>query len=459
MSAPTPATLLLEDGTVFHGTACGARGETCGEVCFNTSMTGYEEIISDPSYAGQLIVMTYPHIGNYGVNSADLQNDELHLRGLVVRDMCWTPSNWRCEESLPSLLVKRGIVAIEGIDTRALTRHIRDHGAMRAILSTVDTDESSLLAKVQASLGIVGVNLVKGVSHPDIVDVPALDATGNPTTALHHVIAYDCGAKRSIITGLQQVGCAVTRVPWDYPAHEVLARVGAFTGSNRIDGVFFSNGPGDPSAVPETSSYMAEFLGQVPVFGICLGHQMMSIAAGATIEKLSSGHHGGNQPVMNLRTGVVEITAQNHGFGLVFPSLGDLLPETSGGIDEHFDDLREWSARRIAPVVRNERFGRIQLTHVNLNDGTPEGMAFLDIPAFSVQYHPEANPGPHDAAYLFEAFVRLMDRRDDFLDIDMTTHRLATFGTSHAGGATDPATGAHPVASLDDSNSHGEGMA
>ncbi len=448
--ASTPATLLLEDGTVFHGTACGALGETCGEICFNTSMTGYEEIISDPSYAGQIVAMTYPHIGNYGVNAADLQNDELHLRGLVVRDMCWTPSNWRAEESLPHLLFERGIVAIEGIDTRALTRHLRDHGAMRAILSTVDGDEPSLLAKVRASQSIVGVNLVRDVSHPDIVGFPALDAKGDPVAARYRVIAYDCGAKRSIITGLQRAGCAVTRVPWDHPASEVLA---ARATDGGIDGVFFSNGPGDPGSVSETSDRVAALLGKVPLFGICLGHQMMSIAAGARIEKLPFGHHGGNQPVMNLRTGVVEITAQNHGFGLVFPSLGDLVPEESGGIDAHFDDLREWSTLHVTPVVRNARFGRIQLTHVNLNDGTPEGMAFLDVPAFSVQYHPEASPGPHDAAYLFEAFTRLMDGRDDFLDIDMTAHRLGMPGAE--GGVPD----IRPTTGPGGPGTHGEGVA
>ena len=233
------------------------------------------------------------------------------------------------------------------------------------------------------------------------------------------VVAYDCGIKRGILEGLVRAGCELTVVPWDTPASEVLAQ--------QPDGVFLSNGPGDPDAVTVTYEQVQELLGRVPVFGICLGHQMISLACGATMEKLKFGHRGGNQPVMNLLTGRVEITAQNHGFGLVWPSLGALVPELSGGIAEHpaDGDLRFWVRAGVAPVVQNERFGRIRLTHVNLNDGTPEGIQLLDVPAFSVQYHPEASPGPTDAHYLFRAFTRLMDGEPDYLSIDISQDRLA----------------------------------
>ena len=401
-----PALLVLEDGAVFRGTACAAEGEVFGEICFNTSLEGYLEVITDPSYAGQIVTMTYPQIGNYGVNPDDCQADKPALRGLVVRDMCATPSNWRSAMSLPDYLRRQGVVAIEGVDTRALVRHVRDNGAMRAALSTEDIDEESLLAKVRASQSIVGANLVSGVSCDEahaFSDLPKSHAfaVAPPAPRARRVIAYDCGAKRSILRNLVRAGCDLAVVPWDTPAEDVLA--------TKPDGVFLSNGPGDPEAVEDTYTQVEKLLGKVPVFGICLGHQMISKAAGASIEKLKFGHRGGNHPVMNLLTGRVEITAQNHGFGLVFPSLGELIPELSGGFKGHEDDLRFWVRAGIAPVVQNERFGRIRLTHVNLNDGTAEGIAFLDIPAFSVQYHPEASPGPTDAHYLFTAFMRLMD--------------------------------------------------
>ena len=430
-----PALLVLEDGAVFSGTSCAAQGEVFGEICFNTSLEGYLEVITDPSYAGQIITMTYPQIGNYGVNREDCQSEKPALRGLVVRDMCQVPSNWRSELTLPDFLRENNVVAIEGVDTRALVRHVRDNGAQRAVLSTLDTDAESLLAKVRASESIVGVNLAETVSRSEkatfgIDDLPKTQAfaLSAPAPAKYKVVAYDCGAKLSIFQNLVRVGCELTAVPWDTPAEDVLAM--------NPDGVFLSNGPGDPDAVSGTYTQVEKLLGKVPVFGICLGHQMMSKAAGAQIDKLKFGHRGGNQPVMNLVSGQVEITAQNHGFGLVFPSLGKLVPELSGGVAEHpaDGDLRFWSQRRIAPVVENERFGRIRLTHVNLNDGTCEGIQLLDQNAFSVQYHPEANPGPTDAHYLFMAFCRLMDGDADYLNINISQDRLAgwVFGSKEA---------------------------
>ncbi len=415
------AKLVLEDGTVFTGYSVAAEGEAFGEVCFNTSLEGYLEVISDPSYAGQIITMTYPQIGNYGVNLDDLQSDSLALRGLVVHDMCFTPSNWRSTQSLPEFLSERGVVAIAGIDTRALTAHLRDNGAQKGVISTLDLDDESLLAKVKESPSIVGVNLAKTVSREAASSFDELPASHNfavaaPLPKKYKVVAYDCGVKRSILQGLLRVGAELTIVPWNTPAEEVLAM--------NPDGVFLSNGPGDPDAVSETYEQVQKLIGKVPLFGICLGHQMISLASGASMEKLKFGHRGGNQPVMNLRTQRVEITAQNHGFGLLFDSLGPLVPELSDGETEHVSDLRHWVKAGVAPVVQNERFGRIQLTHVNLNDGTAEGIAFLDQPCFSVQYHPEASPGPTDAHYLFTAFARLMDGDADYLNIDIAADRL-----------------------------------
>ncbi len=406
----TPRALLaLEDGSVFEGFCAGAEGETFGEVVFNTSMVGYQEIVSDPSYAGQIVTLTYPQVGNYGVCEEVMQSPELHLRGLVVHDMCRTPSNWTSAGSLPELLRSRGVVAIDGVDTRALTLLLRDKGAMRGAISTVDLDPQSLVARVQASPRISEHNFVPDVSPR------ALKTVAAEGEERFRVVAFDCGMKEGILHGLTSRGCTVTVVPWDTPAEDVLAL--------DPDGVFFSNGPGDPEQVGPTAQAAAQIIGKKPVFGICLGNQLISIAAGAAIEKLPFGHHGGIEPVMNLLTDKVEITAQNHNYGLVFSSLGAIVPELSGGYAEHVDDLREWSRRKVAPVVSTERYGRVRLTHVNLNDGTPEGIQFLDAPAFSVQYHPEACPGPHDSAYLFEAFCRLMEGRDDYLAIDVREGR------------------------------------
>lgn len=436
-----PAILLLEDGTVFYGRACGAVGTATGEVCFNTSLEGYFEVLTDPSYAGQIVTMTYPQIGNYGVNLADAQCDghlesEVRdspasrvpaLRGMVVRDMCRVPSNWRSMMSLPEYLAERGVVAIEGVDTRALVQHLRRYGSQMGIVSSEEFDLEVLSEKLEAAPRLVGENLVKTVSCAspytfsieDLAESHAFAFSQTPNhRASYRVVAYDCGVKRGILEGLVRAGCELTVVPWDTPADEVLAM--------RPDGVFLSNGPGDPDAVHETYDQVNRLIGRVPVFGICLGHQMLGLAAGVRIEKLKYGHRGGNQPVMNLLTRRVEITAQNHGFGLVFSSLGPLVPELSGGFADHPDDgdLRFWAERSIAPVVSNERFGRIRLTHVNLNDGTAEGIQLLDNPAFCVQYHPEAFPGPTDAHYLFTAFARLMDGDEDYLRIDIAADRL-----------------------------------
>ena len=423
---PRPCMLVLADGAVFYGRACGARGEATGEICFNTSLEGYLEVLTDPSYAGQIITMTYPQIGNYGVNLEDVQSAKPALRGMVVHDMCRTPHNWRSDMSVPEFLEKHGIVAIEGVDTRALTRHIRDFGAPTAIISTEDLDPASLKAKVDAAPSIVGINLARTVScdEPHSFAADALPASqafavAAPAEPRYKVVAYDCGAKLSILQNLVRAGAELTVVPWNTPAEDVLAM--------SPDGVFLSNGPGDPDAVEETYTQVKQLIGKVPVFGICLGHQMVSLACGGKMEKLKFGHRGGNQPVMNLISGRVEITAQNHGFGLIFPSLGDLIPELSGGVSEHpaDGDLRFWVEKHVAPVVRNDAFGRIRLTHVNLNDGTCEGIQLLDQPCFCVQYHPEASPGPTDAHYLFTAFMRLMDGDPDYLNIDISKDRLA----------------------------------
>ena len=436
--ATSPAIRYLEDGTVFYGRACGAQGTATGEVCFNTSLEGYFEVLTDPSYAGQIVTMTYPQIGNYGIDLADVQSaypgsddrgeSSPALRGMIVHDMCRTPSNWRSSVSVPEYLASNGIVAIEGIDTRALVAHLRDHGAQMGIISTELFDLSELAAALEAAPALVGTNLVETVScsepHPYTqANVPAAHAFARSAAPangkMRKVVAYDCGVKRGILEGLVHAGCELTVVPWDTPAEDVLAM--------NPQGVFLSNGPGDPDAVEATYTQVQKLIGKVPVFGICLGHQMISLAAGAQIEKLKFGHRGGNQPVMNLLTRRVEITAQNHGFGLVFPSLGELVPELSGGVSEHPSDgdLRFWVERGIAPVVNNDRFGRIRLTHVNLNDGTAEGIQLLDAPCFSVQYHPEASPGPTDAHYLFTAFARLIDGDEDYLNIDIAADRLA----------------------------------
>ncbi|MCL2503125.1 MAG: glutamine-hydrolyzing carbamoyl-phosphate synthase small subunit [Coriobacteriia bacterium] len=402
------ALLALEDGTVFHGFSCGVAGEVDGEICFNTSMTGYQEIFSDPSYAGQIITMTSPHIGNYGVNAADMESRAVFARGFVVRALSRSPSSWRAEGSLRDFFVRHNVVAIEGVDTRRLVRHIRECGALKAVISTVDLDEESVVAKAKASPGLVGRDLVAEVAVSSAYrwgglvpggGVPA-DIGAVPIKPDYRVVALDSGIKYNIARQLSEVGCEVIVVPPTTPAETIL--------EHKPDGIFVANGPGDPSAVDYLFETLRILLGKRPVFGICLGHQMLGLAVGASVFKLKYGHRGANQPVKNLRTGKVEITSQNHGFCLDFASVGRLDVAESGGLDMDTADLRAWVQAGVAPVVRSEGFGRVQLTHVNLNDMTCEGIRLLDVPAFSVQYHPEAAAGPHDSRSLFKEFVNLM---------------------------------------------------
>ncbi len=375
-----PALLALADGTIFRGRAFGAQGEATGELVFNTSMTGYQEILTDPSYEGQLVAMTYPEIGNVGVNREDVESRRPYVRGFVVRDYRDAPSSWRAEESLGAYLARHGIPGIEGIDTRALVRHLRDHGAQEAVLSSTDLDAARLVRNAKAAPSMVGQDLASVVTCAEAYDWTegpwqlgggyrtADDCTaagGGPPLS---VVAYDYGIKYNILRNLVGVGCRVRVVPASTPAAQVLAL--------RPDGVFLSNGPGDPDAVRGAPETVAALLGNVPVFGICLGHQILGLALGGTTYKLKFGHHGGNQPVQDLTTGKVEITSQNHGFAVDVDSLT----------------------------------GRGEVTHVNLNDRTVEGLSVTGQPTFSVQYHPEASPGPHDARYLFRRFVDLMER-------------------------------------------------
>lgn len=414
MKAKRPALLALEDGTVFEGVACGVDGEAAGEIVFNTSMAGYQEVFTDPSYAGQIVTMTMPHIGNYGVNAADMESRGVFAAGFVMRRCSETASNWRAEMTLREFFERFGVVAVEGVDTRRLTKHVREAGAMRSVLSTVDLDPASLVEKARRSPGLVGRDLVAevavrerftwGAEVPPDCELP-VDTGIVPVRPKHRVVAFDSGIKWNILRRLTEAGCEVVVVPPTTSAEEALAL--------EPDGVFFANGPGDPAAVTYLYGTLREILGRAPVFGICLGHQMLSLALGCSTYKLKYGHRGGNQPVKNLLTGRVEITSQNHGFCVDFGSIGPLLVDESGGLDLDPNDLGAWVRAGVAPVVASERFGRVQLTHVNLNDMTVEGVRALDARAFSVQYHPEAAPGPHDAQYLFGSFVRLMEGHDD----------------------------------------------
>jgi carbamoyl-phosphate synthase small subunit len=374
---PQAAKLALEDGTVFTGTSIGAEGEVDGEVCFNTSMTGYQEILTDPSYRGQIVTMTYPQIGNYGVNAEDLESPKPHLAGFVVRELSGRVSNFRAEGDLSEYLRRYNIPGIQGIDTRALVRKLRMTGAMKGVLSTVDLDDRILVAKAKASPGLVGRDLVREVM-PDQprewsenlspwmkleTTQASADDAGKP-----HVVALDYGMKWNIPRYLRDRGFRVSILPGTAKASDVLAA--------NPDGVFLSNGPGDPEPLNYAIETIRGVLGKKPVFGICLGHQLLSLACGAGTFKLKFGHRGANQPVMNYETGVVEITSQNHGFAVDEASLPSDL----------------------------------EVTHRNLNDNTIEGVRHKKLPAFCVQYHPEASAGPHDSSYLFDKFRELIGK-------------------------------------------------
>ena len=374
--------LALEDGTFFKGWACGADRDVDGEVVFNTSMTGYQEILTDPSYCGQIVTMTYPLIGNYGVNPADVESRAPQVAGFVVKELCKNPSSWRSESSLGAYLEEHGVPAIEGIDTRALTRHIRTSGAMRAFLSSVVTDRDEAVDRARTSPGLVGRDLVCRVTCDRSYAWPDEDVlspfwerrtspSACPDVGCFHVVAMDFGMKANIARIFRSCGCRLTVVPAATTAGDIL--------NLQPDGVFLSNGPGDPEGVPYAAETVRELLGKKPVFGICLGHQILGLSLGAKTFKMKFGHRGGNQPVIDRDTGQVFITSQNHGF-CVDP----------GTLDSN----------------------RVRVTHVNLNDQTLEGMDIPEVLAFSVQHHPEASPGPHDHMQpLFEKFLKNMRKR------------------------------------------------
>jgi carbamoyl-phosphate synthase small subunit len=384
------AILALADGRYYHGLSFGAEGEAVGEVVFNTSMTGYQEILTDPSYEGQLVAMTYPQIGNVGVNTEDVESRHPSMKGFIVKEYTFQPSNWRSNEPLHEYMKRHEIVGVEGIDTRSLVRHLRDHGSQEAIISTVEADANALVAKAKASPGLVGLDLVRNVTCGTPYDwnegiwdleegykkrVVTTKGKGKKTGSFRapafFVVAYDYGIKFNILRNLAESGCQVRVVPAAMPAEDVLAM--------NPDGIFLSNGPGDPDAVPYAKENVRKLIGKKPIFGICLGHQIMGLALGGKTYKLKFGHHGGNQPVMDLTTRKVEITAQNHGFAVDADSLK----------------------------------GAAEVTHLNLNDNTVEGLAHRELPIFSVQYHPESSPGPHDANYLFKRFVQMMKKYPD----------------------------------------------
>jgi carbamoyl-phosphate synthase small subunit len=378
------ALLALEDGRFFEGESFGASGTRVGEICFNTSMTGYQEVLTDPSYRGQIVAMTYPLIGNYGTNSLDQESGSPHVRGFVIEELSEVPSNWRSEISLDEYLRKWDIPGIQGVDTRALTRHLRTRGAMKACLTTEELSIEDAIHRAIAGQGVIGVDYVQEVSTPEAYQWDPTDALSRPWTIINgqegtssqpplppirfRVAAYDYGIKQNILRLLRQKGFGTTVVPASATAEEVLAL--------NPDGIFLSNGPGDPAALPYAHNSVRDLIGKKPIFGICLGHQVLGFAFGGSTFKLKFGHRGANQPVKDLTSGKVAITSQNHGFA----------------------------------VDANSLPSNVEVTHVNLNDGTVEGMRHKELPIFSVQYHPEAAPGPHDASYFFTQFAELIDK-------------------------------------------------
>ncbi|MGA2775221.1 MAG: glutamine-hydrolyzing carbamoyl-phosphate synthase small subunit [Candidatus Omnitrophota bacterium] len=355
------AILALEDGTIFKGSSFGAVGESFGEVVFNTSMAGYQEILTDPSYKGQIVAMTYPLIGNYGINEDDVESCRPHVEGFVVKEASKISSNWRAKKTLGKYLEENKIIGIEGIDTRALTLHIRELGAMKAVLSTVDFDENSLIKKAKSSAGLLGVDLIKEVTCKKPYD---WNDKGK-----YKIVALDCGIKLNMLRLSEKYGCKVMVMPASSSSKEILER--------KPDGLLLSNGPGDPAALPYVVKTVKDLLEKLPIFGICLGHQMLGQAFGGKTYKLKFGHHGANQPVKNLKTGQVAITVQNHGFCVDIDSL-------------------------------NKK--DVEVTHINLNDSTLEGMRHKKLPVFSVQFHPEASAGPHDSEYLFPEFIKMLEK-------------------------------------------------
>ncbi|MBP7088589.1 MAG: glutamine-hydrolyzing carbamoyl-phosphate synthase small subunit [Candidatus Omnitrophica bacterium] len=362
MSISNKAKVVLEDGKVFEGFSFGASGTRFGEVVFNTSLSGYQEILTDPSYKGQIVTMTYPLIGNYGINEDDAESRRPFLEGFIVKECSRTVSNWRATKSLPQYLKENNIIGIEGIDTRALTKHIRLKGAMRVVVSTEDLDDKSLIKKVKASRSLIGLDLVKEVS----IDKKYIWQEAR-CEGLKKIVAIDCGIKFNILRNLAKYGCEVTVVPANTAAEIIM--------SYKPQGLLISNGPGDPEGVPYVVDTVKRLIGKLPILGICFGHQLLGLALGGKTYKLKFGHHGGNHPVKDLNTGKVAITTQNHGFCVDIESLN-----------------------------KND----IEITHINLNDNTLEGMRHKRLPIFSVQFHPEHGPGPHDAEYLFDEFVKLM---------------------------------------------------
>jgi len=386
------ALLALADGTLFEGRALGYEGETVGEVVFNTAMTGYQEVLTDPSYKGQIITMTSPHIGNYGITPEDAESRRIWAEGFIVKEASRLASNWRSRQQLQDYLHEAKIVGIEGLDTRALTRHLREHGSQQGLITHVEGDPRRAVEKAQAAPSIIGRDLARAVTSEKAYRwtegsgkwVPSFGG-GTEAGAIRrwHVVAYDFGMKMNILRRLVDVGCDVTVVPASTTATQVEAL--------KPDGIFLSNGPGDPEGVPYAIETVRQLIGRHPIFGICLGHQILGLALGLKTYKLKFGHHGANHPVMDLRTRQVEITSQNHNFAVEVAKPISAIPDQ--------------------PPMVDTSFGQVMVTHLSLNDHSVEGLACIDRPVFSVQYHPEASPGPHDSAYLFTTFTKLMEKQ------------------------------------------------